>query len=322
MQTRRLGQSDLVLTRIGLGAWAIGGGDWVFGWGPQEDKDSVRAIHRAVDLGINWIDTAAVYGLGRSEEVVGRAVRELPAGRRPYVFTKCSLVWDEQRQVSHTLRPDSIHREVEQSLRRLQIETIDLYQIHWPRWPTSPPGHDPGSVEDAWRALADLQQSGKVRYIGASNFAADDLARATAIAPVTSAQPPYSLIRRDVEAELLPWCEQHHVGVVVYSPMQSGLLTGTMTRERIASLPENDWRKRAKFFQEPILSEALALVERLKKVGARHGALPGEVAIAWTLRHPAVTAAIVGARRPEQLDGIIGAADLQLTDADLSELTR
>lgn len=320
MDTRRLGQSDLLLTRIGFGAWAIGGGDWLFGWGPQDDQDSIRAIHRAVDLGINWIDTAAVYGLGRSEEVVGRAVRQLPAGRRPYVFTKCSLVWDEQRQITHNLRPDSLRREVEGSLRRLQVDTLDLYQIHWPRWPSSPPGHDPGSIEEAWRTLADLKSAGKVRYIGVSNFTKADLEAVSAIAPVTSLQPPYSLLRRDIEAEILPWCQEHGVGVIVYSPMQSGLLTGAMTRERIASLPDDDWRKRAKYFQEPFLSKALALVERLKGIGAKYGRLPGEVAVAWTLRHPAVTGAIVGARRPEQLDGIVGAADLQLSSEDLAEL--
>ena len=320
MQTQRLGRSDLSITRIGFGAWAIGGGDWMFGWGPQDDADSIRAIQRAVDLGINWIDTAAVYGLGRSEEVVGRALGELPAGRRPYVFTKCSLVWDDDRRVSHSLRPDSIRREVEGSLRRLGVDAIDLYQIHWPRWPTSPAGHDPGSLEETWTTMADLRREGKVRYIGASNFQTEDLARAEAVAPVTSLQPPYSLIRREIEAEVLPWCQQRDVGVIVYSPMQSGLLTGAMTRERIAALPENDWRRRARFFQEPILSQALATVERLERVGARHQARPGEVAIAWTLRHPAVTAAIVGARRSDQLDGIVGAASLQLTSEDVSEI--
>lgn len=320
MQTQRLGRSDLSITRIGFGAWAIGGGDWMFGWGPQDDADSVRAIHRAVDLGINWIDTAAVYGLGRSEAVVRRALCELGTGTRPYVFTKCSLVWNDQGQVSHSLRPDSIRREVEGSLRRLGVEAIDLYQIHWPRWPSSPAGHDPGSLEDAWTTMADLRREGKVRYIGVSNFHVEDLARVEAIAPVTSLQPPYSLIRREIEADVLPWCQQHDVGLIVYSPMQSGLLTGAMTRERIATLPESDWRRRAKYFQEPILSQALALVERLERVGARHQAQPGEVAIAWTLRHPAVTAAIVGARRPEQLDGIVGAADLQLTEQDVRDI--
>ena len=317
MHTRRLGRSDLDITRIGFGAWAIGGGDWIFGWGPQDDSDSVRAIHRAVDLGINWIDTAAAYGLGHSEEVVARAVRELPASRRPYVFTKCSLVWDDTRTLSHTLRPDSLRREVEGSLARLGVDAIDLYQIHWPRWGNSPPGYDPGSVEDAWRTLEDLRRAGKVRYIGVSNFTVADLEAAERIAPISSLQPPYSALRRDIEAEVLPWCLEHHVGVIVYSPMQSGLLTGAMTRERLATLPAGDWRKKAKYFQEPYFTRGLELADRLRRVGQARGRTPGEVAIAWTLRHPAVTAAIVGARRPEQLDGIVGAADLELSDEEV-----
>ncbi len=320
MQTRRLGNSNLDITVIGFGAWAIGGGDWMFGWGPQDDADSIAAIRRAVDLGINWIDTAAAYGLGHSEEIVARALAILPQSRRPYVFTKCSLVWDEKRELAHSLRPDSIRREVEGSLKRLQVDTIDLYQIHWPRWGSSPAGYDPGNVAEAWQTLADLKRDGKVRYIGASNFTLADLQAAERVAPITSLQPPYSALRRDIEVDVLPWCLAHNVGVIVYSPMQSGLLTGTMTRERLASLPENDWRRRAKYFQEPYLTQGLELTERLRAVGARYGRSPGEVAIAWTLKHPAVTAAIVGARRPEQLDGIIGAADIQLTDADMKEI--
>ncbi len=320
MRTRRLGHSDLDITVVGFGAWAIGGGDWIFGWGPQDDADSVTTIRRAVDLGINWVDTAAVYGLGRSEEVVARALKELPESRRPYVFTKSSLVWNDKREVSHSLRADSIRQEVEGSLTRLGVDAIDLYQIHWPRWGSSPAGWDPGTVEEGWGAMADLVKAGKVRYIGASNFTVDDLARAQAVAPVTSVQPPYSLLRRDIEQDVLPWCLEHGAGVIVYSPMQSGLLTGKMTRERLAALPDNDWRRRGKFFQEPYLTQALGLVERLTAVGARHGKSPGEVAIAWTLRHPAVTAAIVGARRADQLDGIVGAADLQLSDAEAAEL--
>lgn len=320
MRTRRLGQSDLDITVIGFGAWAIGGGDWIFGWGPQDDADSVTTIRRAVDLGINWVDTAAVYGLGHSEQVVGRALAEMPEGSRPYVFTKSSLVWNEQREVSHSLRPESIRREVEGSLSRLGVDAIDLYQIHWPRWGSSPAGWDPGTVEEGWQAMADLVQAGKVRYIGASNFTVDDLQRAQAIAPVTSVQPPYSLLRRDIEQDLLPWCLDHGTGVIVYSPMQSGLLTGAMTRERVAALPDTDWRRKGKYFQEPYLTAALDLVERLKATGESHGRTPGEVAIAWTLRHPAVTAAIVGARRPDQLDGIVGAADLQLTDEEARQL--
>jgi aryl-alcohol dehydrogenase-like predicted oxidoreductase len=320
MRTRRLGNSDLDITLIGFGAWAIGGGDWIFGWGPQDDADSVATIRRAVDLGINWVDTAAVYGLGHSEQIVARALSEIPAGRRPYVFTKSSLVWDDRREVAHSLRADSIRREVEGSLSRLGVDAIDLYQIHWPRWGSSPAGWDPGTVEEGWQAMADLQASGKVRYIGVSNFTVEDLDRAQAVAPVTSVQPPYSLLRRDIEHALLPWCLEHGAGVIVYSPMQSGLLTGSMTRERLAALPENDWRRNGKFFQEPYLTTALDLVERLKVVGARHGRTPGEVAIAWTLRHPAITGAIVGARRADQLDGIVGAAALELTQEDVRDL--
>jgi aryl-alcohol dehydrogenase-like predicted oxidoreductase len=320
VRRRRLGNSDLEITAVGFGAWAIGGGDWIFGWGPQDDSDSVKAIHRAVDLGINWIDTAAAYGLGHSEEIVARAVRELPTSNRPYVFTKCSLVWDASRTLTHNLHPDSLRREVEGSLKRLGVETIDLYQIHWPRWGNSPPGHDPGSVADAWRTLEELRRAGKVRHIGASNFTVPDLEAANAVAPITSLQPPYSAIRRDIEKDLLPWCQQHQVGVIVYSPMQSGLLTGTMTRERFASLPASDWRKKAKYFQEPYFSRGLELVERLRQVGARHGTSASETAIAWTLHHPAVTAAIVGARRPEQLDGIVGAADLRLSQEDMTAI--
>ena len=229
-------------------------------------------------------------------------------------------MWDEKRELSHSLRPESIRREVEGSLRRLKAETIDLFQIHWPRWGSSPPGHDPGSVAEAWQTLADLHRDGKVRYIGASNFTVADLETAERVAPITSLQPPYSALRRDIETDVLPWCLAHDVGVIVYSPMQSGLLTGTMTRERLAALPQNDWRRRAKYFQEPYVTQGLELTERLRAVGARHRRSSGEAAIAWTLKHPAVTAAIVGARRPEQLDGIVGAADIQLTDADMKEI--
>jgi aryl-alcohol dehydrogenase-like predicted oxidoreductase len=320
VQTRRLGNSDLDISVIGFGAWAIGGGDWMFGWGPQDDADSVAAITRAIDLGINWIDTAAAYGLGHSEEVVARAVAKLPPSKRPYIFTKCSLVWNAQRELSHSLRPDSIRREVEGSLTRLRVETIDLYQVHWPRWGSSPAGYDPGTVAEAWQTLSDLKRDGKLRHIGASNFTVADLEAADRVAPLTSLQPPYSALRRDIEADVLPWCLAHNVGVIVYSPMQSGLLTGTMTRQRLAALPENDWRRRAKYFQEPYLIQAIELTERLRAVGTRYERSPGEVAIAWTLKHPAVTAAIVGGRRPEQLDGIVGAADLQLTAADVEEI--
>lgn len=320
MRTRRLGRSDLDITRIGFGAWAIGG-PWMFGWGPQDDADSMAAIRRALDRGVNWIDTAPAYGLGHSETVVGRVLAEVPHDARPHVFTKCSLVWDDAGNVTHNLRPDSIRREVEGSLRRLQVERIDLYQVHWPRWPSSPPGHDPGPLEDAWETMAALQREGKVRWIGASNFTVEDLERAEAIAPVISLQPPYSLVRRDIERDVLPWCQAHDLGVIVYSPMQSGLLSGKMTRERLAGLPEDDWRRRSRFFQEPMLTTAMELVERLRAIGQRHGGRsPGEIAIAWTLRHPAVTGAIVGARNPDQVDGIVGAADVELSDEDVREL--
>jgi aryl-alcohol dehydrogenase-like predicted oxidoreductase len=319
MQTRQLGQSDLHITRIGLGAWAIGG-EWLFGWGPQDDAESVAVIRHAVERGLNWIDTAPAYGLGHSEVIVGRALADMAHGDRPHVFTKCSLVWDDQGTVRHSLRPESLRQEVEGSLRRLGVDRIDLYQIHWPRWPSSPSDHDPGPIEDAWAALADMQREGKVRHIGVSNFDADQLARIEAIAPVTSLQPPYSALRRDIEARILPRCLERGIGVIVYSPMQSGLLSGKMTRERLARLPSGDWRRRAKWFQEPILSQALDLVEVLRDIADRQGRSPAEVAVAWVLHHPAVTGAIVGARRPDQVDGFIGAADVTLSEPDLTRI--
>ena len=320
MHTRTLGQSDLQITPIGFGAWAAGGANWRFGWGPQDDQSSIGAIHRAVDLGVNWLDTAAVYGLGHSEEVVGRAVAELPPSRRPLVFTKCSLVWDDSRTVIHNLHPDSIRREVEGSLRRLGVERIDLYQIHWPIWGASQPGHDPGSYLDAWATLAELRQSGSLRHIGVSNFNVEQLERAHTVHPITSVQPPYSLLRRDVEKAVLPWCQAHGVGAITYSPMLSGLLTGRMTRERIAALPANDWRRNSPNFQEPALSRNLAAADELAAVGRKHGRSAGEAAIAWVLRHPAVTGAIVGARSPEQVDGVVSAATLQLDDEDVARI--
>ena len=319
MKLRTLGHSTLALTPIGLGAWAIGG-EWRFGWGPQDDADSIATIRRAIERGLNWIDTAAVYGVGHSEEVVGKALNDIPRGDRPYVFTKCSLVWDESRTVSHSLNPESIRREMEQSLRRLQVDRIDLYQIHWPVWPSSPQGTDPGSIEEAWTTLMKLRDEGKTAFIGVSNFDAAQLERITAIETPASLQPPYSMLRPEIEQETLPFCLQHNIGVIPYSPMQSGLLTGTMTRERIASLPEGDWRRNSRFFQEPLLTRALALVERLRVIAARHGRTPGEVAIAWTLRHPAITAAIVGARRPQQVDELIGAATFRLSSEEIAEL--
>ena len=319
MKLRALGKSTLGLTPIGLGAWAIGG-EWRFGWGPQDDADSIATIRRAVELGINWIDTAAIYGLGHSEEVVGRALRDIPHGERPYVFTKCSLVWDADGNTSHSLDPQSIRREVEGSLQRLQTDQIDLYQIHWPVWPASPPGYDPGSIEQAWTALTTLRDEGKVAFIGVSNFDVSQLKRISRIEAPTSLQPPYSMLRPEIEHEILPYCLEHNIGVIPYSPMQSGLLTGTMTRERIASLPEGDWRRNNRFYQEPLLSRAFSVVDRLRKIAEKHGRTPGEVAIAWTLRHPAITATIVGARRPEQLHGLIGAATFRLSSEEIEEL--
>jgi aryl-alcohol dehydrogenase-like predicted oxidoreductase len=317
LEKRQLGNSDLRITPIGFGAWAIGGGDWAFAWGNQDDADSVAAIRRAIACGVNWIDTAAVYGLGHSEEVVARALSDVPGSERPYVFTKCSRVWDDKKNISHSLKAASVRRELENSLRRLRLETIDLYQIHWPDLPSGGPAND---IEEGWGAMAAAQKAGKVRCIGVSNFDVGQLERIAKLAPPTSVQPPYSMIRRGIEHELLPWCRSHGVGTLIYSPMQSGLLSGTMTRERVAAFPDNDWRKRGPEFQEPKLSKNLALAERLGAIGARHGKNAGEVAIAWTLRHPAVTAAIVGARKADQVDGFVGAANLRLSEADLQEI--
>jgi aryl-alcohol dehydrogenase-like predicted oxidoreductase len=308
---RVLGNSDLRITPVGLGAWAIGG-PWLFGWGAQDDADSIATIHRGLELGINWIDTAAVYGLGRSEEVVGRALADWPH-ERPYLFTKCGRVWDQKGEVLSSLRAASIRRELEGSLRRLRVDAVDLYQIHWPV-------DDPLENQEGWETLAALKKEGKVRWIGVSNFSADQLRLAHATAPVTSLQPPYSLVRPDAERELLPLCERQGIGVIVYSPMGSGLLTGAMTRERIASLPADDWRRRNPEFQEPRLTSNLARVERLRAVANRHGVTPGEVAIAWTLRLPAVTGAIVGARHPSQMDGIIRAMQFRLSPEEVAEL--
>lgn len=313
METRQLGNSDLHITRVGFGAWAIGGSGWQFAWGSQNDDDSLAAIHRALEMGVNWIDTAAVYGLGHSEEVVARALKSW-SGPRPYIFTKCGLRWDAQANVRKVLRADSIREEVEDSLRRLGVDVIDLYQIHWP------PDPDSTDLEEAWTTMADLKQEGKVRWIGVSNFNVQQLRRAQAIAPVTSLQPPYSLIHREVEKEILPYCLHEGIGVIVYSPMASGLLTGAMTPERIAKLPEDDWRKHHTDFTEPNLSRNLTLVERLKQIAQRHGRSAGEVATAWTLHNPAVTGAIVGARNAKQAEGVMRAGDLRLTDQEIQEI--
>lgn len=312
METRQLGRSDLQITPIGFGAWAIGGGDWAFAWGSQDDNESVAAIRQSVERGMNWIDTAAVYGLGHSEEVVAKALKGMSGTDRPYIFTKCSLVWNEQRQVSSSLKAESIRREVEDSLRRLEVETIDLYQIHWP--------NPEPEIEEGWSTLAELQKEGKLRHIGVSNFNVEQMKRAEAIAPITSLQPPYSMLRPDVENEILPFCAEHNIGVIVYSPMQSGLLTGKMTRERIANFPQDDWRRNNSQFQEPQISHNLELVELLRKIGDTHGRSPGEVAIAWTLRESAVTGAIVGGRSAEQIDGIVGAAEYRLTEMQIAEI--
>jgi len=309
MKTKPLGNSDLSISPVGFGAWAIGGSGWEFGWGEQDDKASVAAIHRALDLGVNWIDTAAVYGMGHSEEVVAFALRSWP-GLRPYVFTKCGLRWDEQGYVHRDLTAASIRRECEESLRRLDVDVIDLYQIHWPT----------EDLEEGWSTMAQLQKEGKVRWIGVSNFNADEMRRAQAIAPITSLQPPYSLVRREVEQEILPYCRFNGLGVIVYSPMASGLLTGAMTRERAASLPISDWRSRDVEFNEPRLSKNIALVERLREAGQRHRRPPGQVAVAWALQNPAVTGAIVGARSAKQVEGNVGAASLDLTDDEIAEI--
>jgi aryl-alcohol dehydrogenase-like predicted oxidoreductase len=306
--TKKLGNSDMQLTSIGFGAWAIGGGDWQYAWGPQEDSDSIAAIHRSLDAGINWIDTAAVYGLGHSEEVVGKALKA--SSHKPYIFTKSSMTWGEDRQIVQTMK--KIREEVEQSLKRLQVETIDLYQIHWPV-----PDNE---VEEGWTTMAELQREGKVRWIGVSNFSVAQMERALKIAPITSLQPPYSMINRSIEAEILPFCAKHGIGVINYSPMQSGLLTGAMTAERIAKMPADDFRRNTKQFKEPLLSRNLELVELLRAIGKRHYVEPGVVAIAWTLHQPAITAAIVGGRNAKQVEGVLPAATFRLSDAEYAEI--
>ncbi len=310
MNTKRLGNSDLHITPIGFGAWAIGGAGWEFGWGAQNDQDSIAAIHEALDAGINWIDTAAIYGLGHSEEVVARALEGVR--KRPYIFTKCSMLWDAQRQIGHSLKADSVRRECEASLRRLRVETIDLYQIHWP-------DPDP-EIEEGWSTMAALKKEGKIRNIGVSNFSVAQMKRAQAIAPITSLQPRYSLLHRDIEAQILPFVAQHNIGVIAYSPMACGLLTGAMTPERIASLPSDDWRRRNDDFAEPQLSRNLQMVNLLRSIGTKHGRSPGAVAVAWVLRAPAVTAAIVGARRPGQVKGVVGAGEFRLNQQELAEI--
>ena len=310
MQSVRFGRTEMEITRIGFGSWAIGGGGWRAAWGPQDDDEAVGAIRRAVELGMNWIDTAAVYGLGHSEELVARALKGV--SERPYVFTKCSQVWDESGNISNNLKRDSVKRECEESLSRLQVEAIDLYQIHWPR-----PDED---IEEGWEAMAELKEEGKVRHIGVSNFDVEQMERIREIAPVETLQPPYNMLKRGIEDEILPYCQENDIGVIAYSPMRSGLLTGKMSPERVANLPADDWRRNSSDFQEPRLSRNLELVGLLEEIGVEHGRSPGEVAIAWTLRHQAVTAVIVGGRRPDQVDGIIGAAELRLSEDELDRI--
>jgi aryl-alcohol dehydrogenase-like predicted oxidoreductase len=310
LKTAQLGRTGLEITRMGFGAWALGGGAGAHGWGPQDDDDSIAAIHRALEQGINWIDTAAVYGFGRSEQVVGQALEGV--AERPYVFTKCSQLEGPDHRVVHSLKRDSILHEAEESLQRLGVDAIDLYQIHWPI-----PAED---IEEGWTALAELKQQGLVRHIGVSNFDVEQLRQVQQIAPVETLQPQYSLIERGAERKILPFAEHEGIGVIAYSPMGSGMLTGAMTRERIAKLPENDWRKHDARFNEPALSRNLDLVARLQYVAERYDTSPGAVAVAWTLRNPAVDGAIVGFRRPDQVEPILPAASLELTDDDVAEI--
>ncbi|HEY5743851.1 MAG TPA: aldo/keto reductase [Terrimicrobiaceae bacterium] len=311
MNTQVLGNSDMGITRFGFGAWAAGGA-WQYGWSTQNDDDSIAAIHKALELGINWIDTAAVYGLGHSEEIVAKALDSW-SGTRPYVFTKCGMIWNDKGEVDYSLRSDSIRRECESSLRRLNTDVIDLYQIHWP-------ADDLSETQEGWATLSALRKEGKVRWIGTSNFSRQELQAAQLVAPITSLQPPYSLIRRDAEKDVLPLCKDLGIGVIVYSPMGSGLLTGTMTRERVAELPSDDWRSKNPEFQEPKLSENLLLAERIKTVAERRGVSAGAVAAAWTLRDPVVTGAIVGARNARQVEEIFTHADLKLTADEIMQI--
>jgi len=313
VQTRKLGNSDLMITPVGFGAWAIGGGDWAFAWGAQEETDSIAAIHRALELGVNWIDTAAVYGFGHSEKVVARALKTWK-GNRPYIFTKCAMRWDDKGAVTKVHTAASIKQECEDSLKRLEIDAIDLYQIHWPPEDNGP------ALEESWQAMVDLQKAGKVRWIGVSNYSAEQIERCGKIAPVTSDQPPYSMLRRKIESSVAPYCKDHNVGIIVYSPMLSGMLTGGMTRERALNLPANDWRRNKPEFSEPKLSQNLELVERLRAIGDRYNTTPGAIAVAWTLLNPAVTGAIVGSRSAKQAEGVMKAGDIKLTAQDIAQI--
>jgi aryl-alcohol dehydrogenase-like predicted oxidoreductase len=313
MIKKKLGNSGLEITIIGFGAWAIGGAGWDFGWGHQEDNESFDAIIRALELGINWIDTAAIYGLGHSEEIVAEALSRWK-GNKPYVFTKCSMVWDNEKNITLSHNPDSIRKECEASLKRLNVDSIDLYQMHWP------PKNNDDKIEPAWEMMAKLKEEGKVRWIGVSNFNVVQLKRAQKIAPVTSLQPPYNLINRKIEPDILPFCKENNIGIIVYSPMSSGLLTGAFSKERAANLSEDDWRSKSANFLEPKLTKNLELAEKLKSVGKKYSRNAGEIAIAWTLKNPAVTAAIVGARNANQVNGVMKAGDVKLSDQDILEL--
>lgn len=311
MHTRPFGKTGMEITPIGLGAWAIGGGNWQFGWGSQDDNESIATIRRAIDLGINWIDTAAVYGLGHAEEIVGKALQG--RGEKPYIFTKCERTWNERREIVPNLKAASLQREVEDSLRRLDVDVIDLYQIHWPQ-----PEED---IEEGWSTLVKLKEQGKVRAIGVSNFSVEQMERCKKYGPVETLQPPYSLLKRDAEKDLLSYCERENIGVIVYSPMRSGLLSGRMTRERVAQMPDDDWRKNDPDFQSPRLERNLELASMLtEEIGYPHNVGAGAVAIAWALRNPAVTGAIVGARRPNQIEDLLPAAELRLSELELDQI--
>ena len=313
VERRELGRTGIGISSVGLGTWAIGGGGWEFAWGPQDDRRSEATIVRALDRGLTWIDTAPAYGTGHAETVIGRTLRR--RGMRPPVFTKVSLRWDSQRRIVHNLKAESIRAEVEESRRRLQVEQLDLVQVHWPE--------PPADIEEGWRTLAELKDEGRVRHIGVSNFDVDQMERAEAIAPVETLQPPYSLVHPEVEHEILPYARQHGIGVIAYSPMGSGLLSGAMTAERVDRMPPDDWRRRSPDFQAPRLSHHLALARLLGEIGVeRGGRSVAEVAIAWTLAHPAVTAAIVGARSPEQVEGFVGSLQFRLNPDDLARIER
>ena len=313
---RRLGTTDLEITTVGFGAWAIGGGGWAYGWGPQDDAGSIASIRHAISRGVNWIDTAAIYGLGHSEEIVGRALREMPASDRPFVFTKGGMIPDRERpydEPSRDLRPASIRREVEASLRRLGVDRIDLYQFHWPDSIGTP-------IEDSWLEMERLVAEGKVRAAGVSNFDVALLERAESVCHVDSLQPPFSLVRRDAATDVIPWAASHGTGVIVYSPMQSGLLTDTFSTKRLAAMADDDWRRRSAEFTEPQVSRNIALRNALRPIAERHGVTVSAVAVAWTLACPGVTGAIVGARSPEQVDGWIDGGSLDLDASDLASI--